>query len=236
MFLRTEHMSTYWWLQYRANWPRCIKKPSLSLSVFIALYLSISLLHVVLDNQSINWWRQQVDLCQIMVCDHGSSNLFGSGRVFVFKFKSLSGTLECLRYLDSYPDCPDQNSLILLWGLDMWGLDQGVLALKIFLKICLRIFKWICLCFLPFCFFFSFFCSAFFLVNWNNQKKTNLEPYALKNQHESNLQHFPNPIWKWRWTHLCQPFGLQTCLWALKKDIFLYFAFIFLYFSFFFFV
>lgn len=72
---------------------------SLSLSVFIALYLSISLLHVVLDNQSINWWRQQVDLCQIMVCDHGSSNLFGSGRVFVFKFKSLSGTLECLDIL-----------------------------------------------------------------------------------------------------------------------------------------
>ena len=26
-----------------------------------------------------------------------------------FKFKSLSGTLEYLRYLDSYPDCPDQN-------------------------------------------------------------------------------------------------------------------------------
>ena len=232
MFLRTEHMSTYWWLQYRANWPRCIKKPSLSLSVFIALYLSISLLHVVLDNQSINWWRQQVDLCQIMVCDHGSSNLFGSGRVFVFKFKSLSGTLECLRYLDSYPDCPDQNSLILLWGLDMWGLDQGVLALKIFLKICLRIFKWICLCFLPFCFFFSFFVQLFFCKLKQPKKNkpwtlcfeepTWIKPTTFPQSYlEMEMNSFMSAIW---------PSNLPL---SFKKR---YFPLFCLYFSFFFFV
>lgn len=64
-------------------------------------WLSISLLHIVLDNQSINWWRQQVDLCQIMVCDHGSSNLFGSGRVVVLnsnRFQARWSTWDILTH------------------------------------------------------------------------------------------------------------------------------------------
>ncbi len=63
--------------------------------------LSLALFYIYcLNTQPTNWCSKQLDLFRIMVCDHGSSNLFGSARVVFLQFKSLSGTLKYLRYLD----------------------------------------------------------------------------------------------------------------------------------------
>ena len=61
----------------------------------------------------------------------------------------------------------------------------------------------------------SFVCLYVFVffLNWKQPKKT--KPWTLYFQRTNMKTHnfVSNPIWKWRWTHLCQPFGLQTCLW-----------------------